>query len=181
LNASSFLKIYLWPCCTLRTLSSHVSTQIPTTYFQNCWNRSTILNKYPLNREQLYSTIIEEPVDSNVFETVCEETLNSLADFFDELIATESKLEKCDIIYGSGVLTIDLGSYGTYVINRQSPNRQIWLSSPLSGPKRYDYSIKEDCWIYRHDGRTLHSLLNEEISDLLNKDLNISECLHGRL
>lgn len=31
----------------------------------------------------------------------------------------------------SGVLTLKLGSHGTYVINKQPPNKQIWLSSPL--------------------------------------------------
>jgi len=32
----------------------------------------------------------------------------------------------------SGVLTLDLGSHGTYVLNKQPPNKQIWLSSPVS-------------------------------------------------
>jgi hypothetical protein len=31
----------------------------------------------------------------------------------------------------SGVLTVKLGKHGTYVINKQTPNRQIWLSSPI--------------------------------------------------
>lgn len=31
----------------------------------------------------------------------------------------------------SGVLTLNLGSNGTYVINKQPPNKQIWLSSPV--------------------------------------------------
>ncbi len=31
----------------------------------------------------------------------------------------------------SGVLTLDLGQQGTYVINKQPPNKQIWLSSPV--------------------------------------------------
>ena len=30
-----------------------------------------------------------------------------------------------------GVLTARLGPYGTYVYNKQTPNRQIWLSSPV--------------------------------------------------
>lgn len=30
----------------------------------------------------------------------------------------------------SGVLTLTLGDKGTYVINKQPPNKQIWLSSP---------------------------------------------------
>ena len=30
-----------------------------------------------------------------------------------------------------GVLTLRLGDKGTYVINKQTPNRQIWFSSPI--------------------------------------------------
>ena len=30
----------------------------------------------------------------------------------------------------SGVLTVRLGDNGTYVLNKQPPNKQIWLSSP---------------------------------------------------
>ena len=57
---------------------------------------------------------------------------------------------------------------GTYVINKQPPNKQIWLSSPVSGPKRYDYvSTAEDKgsgeWVYLRDGTTMSGLLEEEI------------------
>ena len=31
----------------------------------------------------------------------------------------------------SGVLTLNLADKGTYVINKQPPNKQIWLSSPF--------------------------------------------------
>lgn len=31
----------------------------------------------------------------------------------------------------SGVLTVKLGDKGTYVVNKQPPNKQIWLSSPI--------------------------------------------------
>lgn len=65
-------------------------------------------------------------------------------------------------ILQDGVLTIKFGAnYGTYVINRQTPNKQIWLSSPDSGPKRYDFINKQ--WIYKHDGKSLYQLLDEEI------------------
>ena len=30
-----------------------------------------------------------------------------------------------------GVLTVKLGAHGTYVYNKQTPNRQIWMSSPI--------------------------------------------------
>lgn len=63
---------------------------------------------------------------------------------------------------------------GTYAINKQPPNKQIWLSSPKSGPKRYDYVIvgegqqnKQDTatgeWVYLRDGTTLNDLLANEI------------------
>ena len=29
------------------------------------------------------------------------------------------------------------------MINKQPPNRQIWLSSPVSGPKRFDWVADE--------------------------------------
>lgn len=75
-----------------------------------------------------------------------------------------------------GVLTVQLGEpYGTYVINRQTPNKQIWLSSPKSGPKRYDF-IKTQ-WIYKHDGVSLHELLTAELSKIVSIDVNFSKCV----
>ena len=41
--------------------------------------------------------------------------------------------------YSAGVLTLVVEGVGTYVLNKQPPNKQIWLSSPVSGPKRYDW------------------------------------------
>ena len=35
------------------------------------------------------------------------------------------------ILAQQGVLTVKLGQKGTYVINKQTPNRQIWMSSPV--------------------------------------------------
>ena len=38
----------------------------------------------------------------------------------------------------SGVLNLTLPPYGTYVLNKQPPNLQIWMSSPVSGPTRFE-------------------------------------------
>ena len=82
-----------------------------------------------------------------------------------------------------GVLTISLGSsYGTYVINRQTPNKQIWLSSPISGPKRYDLVLKDNgFWVYKHDGVTLHRLLQNEISKIVDIEVDFKKCSHSVL
>jgi frataxin len=71
-------------------------------------------------------------------------------------------------------MTITIADKGTYVINKQPPNKQIWLSSPLSGPKRYDLCVlgesqadKEGTakgeWIYIRDGSSLSELIMKEL------------------
>lgn len=68
---------------------------------------------------------------------------------------------------------------GTYVLNKQPPNKQIWLSSPISGPKRYDWVLSGESmhqkegsgngeWVYLRDGTNLTSLLNKELGILVD-------------
>ena len=87
------------------------------------------------------------------------------------------------------MLNITVPGVGTYVLNKQPPNRQIWLSSPLSGPKRYDWVVlgdgqheKQDTrpyvggqWIYLRDGSNLTTLLNEELGLEMDYDIYVRE------
>ncbi|KAH9921947.1 uncharacterized protein BXZ73DRAFT_104209 [Epithele typhae] len=94
--------------------------------------------------------------------------LESLEDLLDDFADPEYEVD-----YGSGVLTLKLGCHGTYVINKQPPNKQIWLSSPLSGPKRYDYVPEDDGWVYSRDARSLNDLLNQELSDIFGRTIDL--------
>lgn len=114
------------------------------------------------------------------FEKICNETLESLLDFFESLVDKCADLKGADVTYSSGVLTMSLGEKGTYVINRQTPNKQIWLSSPVSGPKRYDL-INKKIWMYKHDQKSLHSLLQEEFSELIKTDVDFSVCAYSSI
>ncbi|KAM3967310.1 frataxin [Aphomia sociella] len=120
-------------------------------------------------------------VNPAYFEEICNETLESLCEYFEELVEQSSNLRGADITYSDGVLTVFLGSnYGTYVINRQTPNKQIWLSSPVSGPKRYDLILKNGgYWVYKHDGISLHKLLQDEISKMVENKVNFNSCAHS--
>lgn len=70
--------------------------------------------------------------------------------------------------FESGVLTLSLAPHGTYVINKQPPNQQIWISSPLSGPMRFSYH--EGTWVHhRKQGITLGSLLDREMRDIMQR------------
>ncbi|KAH1431398.1 hypothetical protein KXX32_003169 [Aspergillus fumigatus] len=87
--------------------------------------------------------------------------------------------------YSAGVMNISVPGVGTYVLNKQPPNKQIWLSSPISGPKRYDWVLEGDQmhekqdtrpfgngqWIYLRDGSNLTDLLNAELSLNIAKDV----------
>jgi frataxin len=77
---------------------------------------------------------------------------------------------------------------GTYVLNKQPPNRQIWISSPVSGPKRYDWvlvkgegqdqkegtgidvegDLRGGQWVYLRDGSSLTQLLKKELDVQMN-------------
>ena len=88
---------------------------------------------------------------------------SSLEEIVDRLAILEEvdSLEDLDINYSMGVLNIILGaSYGTWVINKQTPNRQLWWSSPISGPRRYELHFHDD---------NITDLLDEEGEDLVKR------------
>lgn len=96
-----------------------------------------------------------------------------LEELEEKLNQLQENNELIDVEFSAGVLTLTLPPKGVYVLNKQPPNKQIWLASPVSGPKRYDYvRFKEleetkqgmECgeWVYLRDGSTLSCLLKEE-------------------
>ncbi|TKC45996.1 frataxin, mitochondrial [Monodon monoceros] len=118
------------------------------------------------------------PLDDTTYERLAEETLDSLAEFFEDLADKPYTFEDYDVSFASGVLTIKLGGdLGTYVINKQTPNKQIWLSSPSSGPKRYDWTGRN--WVYSHDGVSLHELLATELTQALKTKLDLSSLAYS--
>jgi frataxin len=133
------------------------------------------------------------------YHTIADEYLDRLLSRLEEI---QDEREEVDVEYSvryqlpssvrsthadglqSGVMTATFGQdVGTYVINKQPPNKQIWLSSPKSGPKRYDYVIvgegqndKQDtatgAWVYLRDGSTLDELLDKELGIDLDSSTN---------
>ncbi|CAH2105830.1 unnamed protein product [Euphydryas editha] len=156
-----------------------INISATTTIFKNPI-RNTLKSYIYTGRQFSASSQDISSLDPLVYDKICNETLESLYEYFEELIDRSPNLKGADITFSDGVLTIALGSnHGTYVINRQSPNKQIWLSSPTSGPKRYDLILENGgYWVYKHDGKTLHQLLQNEISKIVN-DTDFSNCSHS--
>lgn len=108
-----------------------------------------------------------------------EETYHTLADgYLDRVVARMEEVaegrEDVDVEYSAGVLSITFPPHGTYVLNKQPPNKQIWLSSPTSGPKRFDWVVAGESmdgkegsgvgdWLYLRDGSSLTEILRKEL------------------
>ncbi|XP_010874383.2 frataxin, mitochondrial isoform X2 [Esox lucius] len=117
-------------------------------------------------------------ISEAAYEKLADETLDALADYFEDLMDGPFVGPEFDVLFSSGVLTVKVsGDHGTYVINKQTPNKQIWLSSPTSGPKRYDWTGQR--WVYSHDGMCLHELLSKEFSAIYNMNLDLTTLVHS--
>jgi len=129
------------------------------------------------------------------FHNVADQTLETIQDivedYFEEHYESSSSENEEDIPevnYASGVLTMYIPSHGTWVINKQTPNEQIWWSSPISGPRRYEYDETKERWVYSRivdestsndvsdvsyeEEHTLEGILSKEFEDLLGKGLD---------
>ena len=82
----------------------------------------------------------------------------------DLMTRVEAARDDADVELVGGILTIDLEEEGTYVINLHRPNRQIWLSSPMSG-----------AWHFARDaaGRWVSTRGSERLDQLLQAELGI--------
>ncbi|KAK3173040.1 hypothetical protein OEA41_006368 [Lepraria neglecta] len=114
---------------------------------------------------------IGEPaaITVDVYHKISDAYIDALLAQLEEL---QEEREDVDVEYSAGVLTLTFPPHGTYVLNKQPPNKQIWLSSPVSGPKRYDWVAGEGGkgtgeaegeWVYLRDGSTLSGLLEGEV------------------
>ena len=83
------------------------------------------------------------------------------------LIIAERLEESSDleVELDSGVLTITLPNKRQYVINKHTPSRQIWVSSPKTGASYFEY--KENKWLPK---RTTAGK-PQELFDFINVEL----------
>jgi frataxin len=110
------------------------------------------------------------------FHSVADETLDVIQDVMEEIFEDiRGDEEDMEVSVASGVLTLSLPPHGTWVINKQTPNRQLWWSSPVSGPRRFEYENgKWVCTRSEDEPFTLDAALTQEIKKLYNVDLEIA-------
>lgn len=112
---------------------------------------------------------VEQLIDQlsdNEYAKIANEYLETLSD---ELEMLSEDFPQLDAELSLGVMTLTVSEGKTYVINKQPPNKQIWLSSPVSGPKRYD--LIGGKWITLRDHSGLTALLQEELLEELGTEV----------
>jgi frataxin len=96
------------------------------------------------------------------FHTIADATLHTIQDTLDTLVEDYAQiLQDAEVTLANGVLTWHCPPHGTWVLNKQTPNQQLWWSSPISGPKRFEYM--DGLWCATQQGLALGPLLIQEI------------------
>jgi len=76
------------------------------------------------------------------FHTIADQTITCLAE------AIEADLgDEIDVDVQNEILTLDLPDRGQYIINKNAPLKQIWLSSPRSGAWHFDWDLGTERWL----------------------------------
>ncbi|MCJ1411073.1 Mitochondrial chaperone Frataxin [Ptychographa xylographoides] len=154
-----------------------IGREVPREVARQCSRQTISSALVPMALEQsrgyaVGDESVKEPTAISVerYHEVADAYLEGVQQSLEELSEAD---ESVDVEFSAGVLTAVIPSAGTYVINKQPPNKQIWLSSPVSGPKRYDYVSSEGTaggeWVYLRDGSTMTNLLKEEIDITVDK------------
>ncbi|HJD55804.1 MAG TPA: iron donor protein CyaY [Rickettsia endosymbiont of Pyrocoelia pectoralis] len=94
-------------------------------------------------------------MNNTEFNKIAEKTITYIADKIEE----HDKDGIIDVDSQGDILNLET-SKGTYVINKQSAAKEIWLSSPVSGPYHFFYDQGE--WKNRA-GLELMTILTNEL------------------
>ncbi len=91
-----------------------------------------------------------------------------LADLAERIEAAADSLE-VDLI--NGILTIETEDRRSFVINKHGPNRQIWLSSPVSGASHFE--AVGDRWAATRGGADLIAMLAADLSAVTGQPVSL--------
>jgi len=122
-------------------------------------------------------SIVTTSTSKEVFEQQYERVFGIL----DERLSESDDLDIAELeveLTSDGVLKVSLEDVGTWVLNKHSVTRQMWLSSPISGPNKYNFheTGSEDPetqslvqsgkrWLGERNRHSLHDRLEQEFRE----------------
>jgi frataxin-like iron-binding protein CyaY len=95
--------------------------------------RQVTLKIYIASHAAPITTLSKAPLTEAQYHPLADEYLDHLSEKLDTLgDQVALQLPDYDVMLSMGVLTLKLGGEaGTYVLNKQPPNVQIWMASPV--------------------------------------------------
>lgn len=96
--------------------------------------------------------------DESRFAALADATLETLCDTVDDVLGDE-----IDADLQGGILTLALEGGGQYILNKHAPNREIWMSSPVSGATHFAHV--DGKWVSTRDASVvLYEVLAAELN-----------------
>lgn len=105
-------------------------------------------------------------MEEHAFEGLASATLARLAERIEDAIGDDA-----DVDLRAGILTIELPDGAQFVVNKHGPNRQIWLSSPVSGASHYVWNGA--AWLSTRGPQRLETTLAEELAGRTGATLDL--------
>ena len=116
----------------VQTLGRHVALVLIATGSQDGYAEGPGINRL-LKKQDI--------MDQSTFDRLATALLER---FFDRIDADLG--DDIDVDYEAGILTLKFADGRTYLLNKHAPNREIWLSSPVSGAWHFAYVAADDVW-----------------------------------
>lgn len=138
--------------------------------YKGCLNRLLSSTCTHTNPRQFYfgsktngskpSPPVDVGKDDYLYQAAADRLLEHVFDCIED--ANLEILEELDL--KDGVLTIQFGEpiNGSFVLNRHYIHKQIWYSSPVSGPHYFEFD-SEPRWTSSRTGKSLYEQLQDDI------------------
>lgn len=106
-------------------------------------------------------------LEMHKYHAVASGTLQCLQEQMEKMV--DERDDDSDVDFSGDVLNLTIANHGTFVLNKQAPNKQIWLSSPVSGPQRFDFDLEVLDWVHTRDRSSLATVLSNDISHITGR------------
>ncbi|ORC85692.1 frataxin-like, mitochondrial precursor [Trypanosoma theileri] len=170
------------PITTTSSIATVITRRLLTTGLygrtQSCYYAATRLLACGVNTAG-HSRLGMDGFTDVTYNTAADGFLENIDNILEDIAADAID----DVNLSGGVLTIETTSRGTFVLNKQAPNVQLWLSSPISGPHHYDMILPENSsssnnsedvqWLADSDGHSLKERLEKELTEVLGVEVRL--------
>ncbi len=107
-------------------------------------------------------------IDDTQFHRLADKTIDDLFQAIDDQLGDDIEAELQD-----GILTLKMPSGGQYIVNKNSPLRQIWLSSPQSGAWHFNWVPAAGHWRSTRGSEVLTDILKSELVSVGSLNLGL--------